>query len=120
MSRHVLCRRDEVREGELTPARAGRMPVVVTLVDDQPVVVSARCPHQGADLALGIVVDMVDADADGCLVTDPGRAVLRCPWHGFEYDLASGEAVVTPPEHNRLRLRHLAARIEADEIVVDI
>jgi len=51
-----------------------------------------RCPHQGGPLCLGHLLG--DAVADG-----PGRAeVLRdplriaCPWHGWEYDLDSGQS----------------------------
>lgn len=120
MTRHVICRRDELREGALTPLRAGRMPVVATLVGGAPTVVVARCPHQGADLARGAVVDHVSVDAEGCIMVDPDRAVLRCPWHGFEFDILTGEPVVPAPPHLRLRLRHLDASVDGDDIVVDI
>ena len=119
MTGHVLCSRSDLAPGRLVRAMAGRMPVLVTLMGDRPVVFAARCPHQGADLGAGCVVDLVGADADGCLTTDPGRPVVRCPWHGFEYDLATGEPLVPSPERHRLRLRHLTVRVEDGRIIAD-
>lgn len=43
--------------------------------------VTRRCRHMGADLANGSI------GTDGCLV---------CPWHGANYDVATGRMVVGP------------------------
>lgn len=43
--------------------------------------VSRRCRHLGADLADGSI------DSEGCLV---------CPWHGANYDVASGRMTRGP------------------------
>lgn len=48
----------------------------------------ARCPHRGADLGLGRVVD-------GC---------LECPFHGFRYD-RSGRCVKAPCDGSQHRTR---------------
>ena len=120
MAEHVLCRRADLVPGRLTPARAGRMPVLVTLIGDRPAAIAARCPHQGADLSSGCIVDHVDADSEGHLVTEPGRPIVRCPWHGFEYDLATGEPCVPSPGHQRLRLRTLDVSERDGDIVIEI
>ena len=113
----AICAAADLADGRLTEGRAGRMPVVVTLSGGDPVAFVARCPHQGADLAAGSIVDHVDADAKGCLIADPTRPILRCPWHGFEFDLRTGEAVVAPPEHLRLRLRQIPVRVVDGQVV---
>jgi len=120
MAEHLICKRSDLAPGRLVRAQAGRLPVVVTLLDGAPIAVVARCPHQGADLSAGSVVDHVDATPDGAIVTNPDRLLLRCPWHGFEYDLSTGEPCVPSPEHRRLRLRRLPARVQGDDIVVDV
>lgn len=58
--------------------------------DDQGVahLHDARCPHRGADLALGKVVQ-------GC---------LQCPYHGFLYE-ASGACVQTPCDGPQAKIR---------------
>ena len=121
MSEHLndkaICAAAELEDGRLTEGRVGRLPVVATLSGGKPVAFAARCPHQGADLGAGCIVDHVDADAEGCLIADPTRPILRCPWHGFEFDLMTGEAVVAPPEHLRLRLRQIPVRVVDGQVV---
>ena len=79
MTDHVVCARADLSPGRLTRGVAGRMPVLLTLVGDQPVAIAARCPHQGADLGGGCVVEFVDAAPDGHLITDPARPIAAAP-----------------------------------------
>jgi 3-phenylpropionate/trans-cinnamate dioxygenase ferredoxin subunit len=53
------------------------------------------CPHQGAQLSDGVVVGEVTADRVGEYCFVAGRHV-RCPWHGWEYDLATGRSSYDP------------------------
>ena len=73
-----------------------------------------RCPHQGAPICLGPV--------EGTnLSSDPktyrwGREneILRCPWHGWEFDLHTGKALVDPT----IRLHSVSIGVEESEIIV--
>jgi nitrite reductase/ring-hydroxylating ferredoxin subunit len=51
-----------------------------------------RCPHQGGPLCLGHVLGDAVASAPGeaTISSDPVR--IACPWHGWEYDLDSGQS----------------------------
>ncbi|HUA44462.1 MAG TPA: Rieske 2Fe-2S domain-containing protein [Solirubrobacteraceae bacterium] len=51
-----------------------------------------RCPHQGGPLCLGHLLGDAVADAPGLarISEDPLR--IACPWHGWEYDLDSGQS----------------------------
>jgi nitrite reductase/ring-hydroxylating ferredoxin subunit len=51
-----------------------------------------RCPHQGGPLCLGHVLGdaVADAPGDARISADPLR--IACPWHGWEYDLDSGQS----------------------------
>jgi len=51
-----------------------------------------RCPHQGGPLCLGHLLGDAVADAPGQarVASDPLR--IACPWHGWEYDLDSGQS----------------------------
>jgi nitrite reductase/ring-hydroxylating ferredoxin subunit len=56
-----------------------------------------RCPHGGAPLCLGSVAGMSVASQPGPDVewTRDGE-ILRCPWHGWEFDILTGESVTAP------------------------
>jgi 3-phenylpropionate/trans-cinnamate dioxygenase ferredoxin subunit len=59
------------------------------------------CPHQGAALSAGTVIGSVEAELAGEYEYCAGRRV-RCPWHGWEYDLETGQSSYDP-EHDRVR-----------------
>ncbi len=114
----AVCRLSDLSAGKLTAVLDGR--VVVTLANGKPLATLARCPHQGADLSAGTVVDRVDSTPCGGLTTDSNRPVLRCPWHGFEYDLATGLPLAGEPAHRKMRLRTLAVHVQDDDVLIDI
>jgi nitrite reductase/ring-hydroxylating ferredoxin subunit len=60
------------------------------------------CRHNGSPVDDGFV-------ADGC---------LTCPWHGWRYDLASGDQLTLLGRHPGLR--RYPTRIEGGEIWVEI
>ena len=115
----IVCKRADLAEGRLTPVLEGL--IVITLVDGVPIALSGRCPHQGAALEHGCIVHKVIAtERPGSVDVDPTYPVLRCPWHGFEYDLASGLPLAGEPEHRRMRLRHFKARFQGDDVIVEV
>ena len=71
-----------------------------------------RCPHHGGPLCLGTVRER--------LVGAPGRydvggqRVLRCPWHGWEFDLETGRCVDEPS----LRAAVYTVRVGGNRVLV--
>ena len=119
MAWHVVGRVGDLPERTLVTAEAGRARVVLIRRGDTVLAFAARCPHQGADLSEGLLTGFVDGPAPGCLTLDRERLVLRCPWHGFEFDVATGEPLAASPEHRRLRLRRFAVEIDGGNVRVD-
>ena len=74
-----------------------------------------RCPHRGAPLCSGRVATPI-AYEDGRLTVGPSGSVLRCPWHKWEFEIASGRCLVD----ERLRVRRYAVRADGDELVVSL
>jgi nitrite reductase/ring-hydroxylating ferredoxin subunit len=64
----------DMRVGEIRPT--DRKTCVARLGEDEFVTFDRRCPHQGADLAMGHVTD--------------GRIV--CPWHNLPFDPTTGHS----------------------------
>lgn len=54
-----------------------------------------RCPHMGAPLCKGLIIEKIESDAPGSF-RFKSEMVLRCPWHRWEFDIASGEPVFDP------------------------
>jgi nitrite reductase (NADH) small subunit len=75
-------------------ARVGGREVGVLLVDGEPRGVRNRCPHHGGPLCLGSVVPRVRG-APGRYGLAESR-VLRCPWHGWEFDPSTGACLDEP------------------------
>ncbi len=72
---HKVAELDELPEGRVKTASAGSDSIALTHVDGAYHALENRCPHQGGPLGEGTI-------EDGC---------LRCPWHGWGFDPASGE-----------------------------
>jgi nitrite reductase/ring-hydroxylating ferredoxin subunit len=55
-----------------------------------------RCPHRGAELCRGTLVGRLDSPAPGVYRHDSSRTFLQCPWHGWEFDLETGQSYFDP------------------------
>jgi nitrite reductase (NADH) small subunit len=84
---------DLERDGRLIARVEGRE-VGVLLVDGELRGVRNRCPHHGGPLCLGRVVERFNGDPGRYALA--GRHVLRCPWHGWEFDPSTGTCLDEP------------------------
>jgi len=102
MTRHVLGDPSEFPEGTGVGVEVDGLPIAVYRVDGEFYALSNRCPHKGGPMFEGTV------DAEACSV--------QCPWHGWEWDLASGRFVVD----ERQRLRTFDVGVEGGSVVLDL
>ena len=72
------------------------------------------CPHQGAPLCLGAITGMAMPSKPGEYVWTREGEILRCPWHGWEFDVTSGRSVCNP---HRTRVKTYEVTVEEDESV---
>jgi nitrite reductase/ring-hydroxylating ferredoxin subunit len=54
------------------------------------------CPHQGAPLCVGTVTGMTLPSAPGEYLYGREGEILRCPWHGWEFDITTGKSIFDP------------------------
>jgi len=66
---------DMINVGEVTVVQAGHFAIALSRTEDGWGAITNRCPHQGGPLGEGML--------EGCW--------LICPWHGWEFDPATGE-----------------------------
>lgn len=74
------------------------------------------CPHQAAPLCLGTVTGTTLPSMPGEYVWGKDGEVLRCPWHGWEFDLRTGVGLYDPYRHERVATYEV--KVEGGEVVV--
>lgn len=57
-----------------------------------------RCPHEGASLAAGARVGLLESDRPGDYRYTQIGCFVKCPWHGWEYDIATGQSYCDPKD----------------------
>ena len=60
------------------------------------------CPHKGAPLCRGIITGLAVSDAPLQMRFTRAGEIVRCPWHGWEFDILSGRSVYNP---HRMRVK---------------
>jgi nitrite reductase/ring-hydroxylating ferredoxin subunit len=101
MTFYLLCKTNEVLEGELRVFALKEVEILVVKYAGQIYCLQARCTHAGAPLVEG------ELNAD----------VLQCPWHGSRFNIKNG-LVIRGPAGKQLRMYNYA--IEEDRLMVEL
>jgi nitrite reductase/ring-hydroxylating ferredoxin subunit len=108
MATHTLWPIDDFPPGSRRIVDVDGRSIGVFNVDGRLYALRNRCPHQGAPLCLGRVTALVEAPAPG-RYAQTDVAVIRCPWHGWEFQLADGRAWIDP-DTTRVRAYPIGVR----------
>jgi 3-phenylpropionate/trans-cinnamate dioxygenase ferredoxin subunit len=110
MSRRVVARASEVAPGTCKIVTALGREIGVFNIGGEYFALSNRCPHKGAELCRGVVVALVGSDGPGQYrLSRPGE-FIRCPWHGWEFDIRTGQSWCDPKS---VRARHFEVKAVA-------
>lgn len=55
-----------------------------------------RCPHQGAPLCRGVIEGTVHPSKPQEYEWDSDQELIRCPWHGWEFNMVTGKSLFDP------------------------
>lgn len=89
--KETVCDVDDLSPGEMMPAKLGPLPVVVIRSQDGSLhAMINSCLHHGARLSEGVLLSRVVGDGPGVYREEVDAEVLRCPWHGYQYDIRTG------------------------------
>jgi nitrite reductase (NADH) small subunit len=91
---------DEIPSGQGRMFEVNGRQIAVFNVGGQFHAVDNVCEHQGGPLAEG--------ELDGCVVT--------CPWHGWTYDVATGES----PDDPDTRVESFTTKVEGRDVWVAV
>jgi 3-phenylpropionate/trans-cinnamate dioxygenase ferredoxin subunit len=137
MSRHVIALVADIPPGGRKLVSVKGRPIVVFNLDGAYFGLLNRCPHQGGPLGEGQLTGLVASSCPGEYTYSRVGEILRCPWHGWEFDIRTGQSYCDP---ERIRTRVypvevtagktvaegpyvveiIAVRVEEDYVVVDV
>jgi nitrite reductase/ring-hydroxylating ferredoxin subunit len=72
--------------------RVGAREIGVFRHDDRFYAVRNRCPHQGGPLCSGHIFPRILSERPGEFALAEGPPLLVCPWHGWQYDVSTGQS----------------------------
>ena len=117
MARIDVCSIDELPPGSRRIAKVRNHSIGIFNVDGDLFAIRNVCPHQGAELCLGTVRGTMLPSAPYEYRYGHEGRVLRCPWHGWEFDLRTGKKLFDVTE--RARVSTHTGSVESGRIVVE-
>lgn len=108
MSEHVVCALSDLPPGAAKRVMIGKRAIAVFNVGGKLSAIADRCPHEGASLSRGQVGGVVVSETPGEYRIEGEGQMVRCPWHGWEFDLQTGKSWCDP---TRMKLRSFGVKI---------
>jgi nitrite reductase (NADH) small subunit len=93
---HVVCAASELRPGERRVVRVEGRSIGVFNVDGRYYALHNGCPHRGGPLCEGRVGGTTLPTRDRAFAYGHDGRILRCAWHGWEFDITTGRALADP------------------------
>jgi nitrite reductase (NADH) small subunit len=106
---------DDVRRDGCRVVDANGRRVGVICVGDDFYAVFDRCPHMGASMCAGSVSGTFVGAAPHELRYDKHDRVIRCPWHGWEFDLETGRSLLEP---ERIGLKTYEVSVRDGDVIL--
>jgi len=84
---------DEIPVGQKKIVQVDHLSIGVYHLADGFYAIRNYCPHQGAELCRGTVHGTNRPSEVGEFRPDFLGRILRCPWHGWEFDIKTGKGL---------------------------
>ena len=110
MSKHIIAPVTELPPGIRKLVTVKGRPIAVFNLGGEFFGLLNRCPHQGGDLCEGLVTAVVTADRPGEYRMSRHGEIIRCPWHGWEFDIRTGQSWCEP---DRIQTKQYPVEIAA-------
>lgn len=110
MSKHIVATVTDLPPGSRKLVTIKGRPIAVFNLGGEFFGLLNRCPHQGGDLCAGLVTAVVTADRPGEYRMTREGEIIRCPWHGWEFDIRTGQSWCEP---DRIQTRQYPVEIAA-------
>lgn len=96
MAKHIVATLDEIPPGERKVLQVGGRLIGVFNINGEYFALRNQCPHQGGPLCSGNLSGLLESERPGEYDYSRINEIIRCPWHGWEFDIRTGQSWVDP------------------------
>ncbi len=114
--RHVVCAAADVAPGDRRIVAVAGRSVGVFNVDGRFYALHNGCPHKGGPLCEGRIGGTTLASQAHAFAYGRDGEILRCAWHGWEFDLTTGRALADPG----VRVMTYPVTVEDGQVVLSL
>lgn len=112
MARHVVAAVGEIGPGASKLVTVKGREIGVFNVKGEYFALANKCPHEGASLCAGRLVGLAQSDGPSDYRLARQGEFLKCPWHGWEFDVRTGQSWCDP---DNTYVRQYAVSVEGGE-----
>lgn len=109
MTRYVVARLGEIPPGGRKLVEVAGRSIGVFNLDGEFFALRNTCPHQGARLCEGVLGARLESRGPGDYQLGHAGELLRCPWHGWEFEVRTGQSWWSP---GRVRVKTYPVTVE--------
>ena len=114
MSKHVVATVGDLPAGSRKAVTVKGRPIVVFNLAGEYFGLLDRCPDQGAKLSGGYIGGLLQGEGPGQVRCTRLSEIIRCPWHGWEFDIRTGQSWCEP---DRVRTRTFPRSFDGDQSI---
>ena len=114
LNRHVVAAASDLPVGTRKIITIGRRVIGVFNVNGELYALRNVCPHRSGPVCTGRLRPLVTGDGPHGLEYAREGEILRCPWHQWEFDIKTGQALYD----DQANVKTYRVAQERDEIVV--
>lgn len=112
--RHIVCAVSELKAGDRLIVSIKGISIGVFNVGGRFYAMRNGCPHKGGALCEGPVCGTTLPTDNGRYIYGRQGEIVRCAWHGWEFDIATGQALADPA----VKARTYPVVVANDHVVV--
>ena len=116
MPKHVVATVGEIPDGGSKLVEVKGRPIALYNVKGEFFALYDKCPHEGGSLCRGKLTGLVESDGPGDYKLSRQGEIVRCSWHGWEFDLRTGKSWCDP---RRVRVKNYAVSVEPGTRLVE-
>ena len=110
----LVCRADEISDDGARIVKVRSLSVGVFRVGQKFHALLNVCPHRGAPLCEGSQCGTTAPVEGPEFIYHRDKEIIRCAWHGWEFDIVTGKALVDP----QMKARTFPVTVEDGNVFV--